>query len=403
VSPDVRSLWSRQAAGGSSFYFPGKPGGEMPIVFEAGLPDPVTFPIDDLARLTAAVLARDANEMQYGTPIGGDLSYGFYGLRELLAERAADRDGRDVDPSGVMLTAGGAQAISLVAQAFLDPGDHAVVEAPSWEYPLRDFTVAGAVTTGLPLDGDGLPVDALEAHIDALESRGERLKLVYSIATFNVPTGVCLSLDRRRRLVELAAERGFVIVEDNVYGDLRYEGAPLPTLFSLDPEGVVLKIDSFSKVVMPGLRLGWVTGAPEAITALDHVRRDLGVGQLVARVMAEYVRDGLLDPHIAEVVDVYRAKRDAAVAAFESSGCGEFMTWNRPQGGYFLWLELKDGVDGRALQKRALQQGVMCRPGERFYGEPELGAQRMRFAFTAVPIDQLQRAAEVLSRAATGS
>jgi 2-aminoadipate transaminase len=399
VTVDVAGLWSAQATGGSSYYVRGRPGGAMPIVFEAGLPDPATFPVDELARIAARVLERDRNELQYGTPIGGDLSYGFHGLRELLAERTAARDGRDLDVAGVMLTSGGGQAISLAVQAFVDPGDHVVVEAPTWEYPLRDLAVAGARTTAIPLDDDGLRIDLLEAHLADLAARGERLKLVYTIATFNVPTGVCLSLERRRRLVALAHEHGFVIVEDNVYGDLRYEGEHLPTLSSLDRDGVVVTIESFSKTVMPGLRLGWVSGHPDAIEALARVRRDLGVGQLIARVVAEYVGEGRLDAHIAAVCDLNRSKRDVSLAAFQEH-CTGAMTWNRPPGGYFIWLELADHVDGGALQRRALGQGVVCRPGERFYGEPEHGRQRMRFAFTAVPADSLERAIAILGEAA---
>ena len=214
-----------------------------------------------------------------------------------------------------------------------------------------------------------------------------------------MPTGVCLSLERRRRLVDLAHDHGFVIIEDNVYGDLRYEGDALPTLASLDRDGAVITIESFSKTLMPGLRLGWVTGHPDAIAAMARVRRDLGVGQLVARVVAEFVGEGRLAPHIAEVCALNKAKRDTSLAAF-SEHCTGAMTWNRPAGGYFIWLELGDHIDGPAVQRRALEQGVMCRPGERFYGEPEHGRQRMRFAFTAVPAGNLERAIAILGAAA---
>jgi len=402
VTKDIAALSSRAATSGSSFYWPGAPGGPMPLVFEAGLPDPTTFPVDDLARLTALVLERDRDELQYGTPLGGDLSYGYYGLREQLAARVSARDGSELDPSSVLLTAGGGHAISLIMQAFLDAGDHAVVEAPTWEYPLRDIALAGAHTHAIPVDDDGLQVDRLEELIDELESRGERLKLVYTIATFNVPTGVCLSLERRRRLVELAREHEFIVIDDCVYRDLRYEGDHLPTLASLGGDGLVLTVESFSKTVMPALRLGWVSGHPDAIAALDRVRRDLGVSQLIARVVSEFVGEGRLDPHIAKVVELNRSKRDASLAALEEH-CRDYMTWNRPPGGYFIWLELADHVDGRALQKRALTEGVVCRPGERFYGEPDAAHahQRMRFAFTAVPTENLEHAIAILGKTAS--
>jgi 2-aminoadipate transaminase len=391
---DVGRLQSALAAGGSTFYVDGRPGGPMPLVFEAGLPDPVTFPVDDLARLSATVLSRDRDDLQYGTPIGGDLSYGFFGLRERLAERTSTRDGVAVEPSGVMLTAGGGHGISLAMQAFVDPGDEVVVEAPTWEYPLRDISAAGAVTTAIPLDVDGMPLDALEERLAA----GAPVKVVYTIATFNVPTGVCLSTERRRRLVDLAEEHDFLVVEDDTYGDLRYSGEALPTLLSLDAgRGRVVQIGSFSKVVMPGLRLGWVVGHPDVVNAMARVRRDLGVGQFVARLMGDFLAEGLLEPQIARTCELYRSKRDTVLAALERH-CAGLMTWNRPDGGFFVWLELADGVDGRALQRNAMAHGVFCRPGERFYGEPDdASGQRMRLAFTAVPADQLERAAEVLA------
>jgi len=400
---DISALWSVQAATGSSSYLDGRPGGPMPIVFEAGLPDPESFPVDVLARLTTTVLQRDRAELQYGTPIGGDLAYGYYGLRELLAERTAARDGRDPGVAGVMLTAGGAHAISLAVQAFVDPGDNVVVESPTWEYPLRDVELAGGRTVAIPVDEDGMRIDLLEEHLAAVAARGERVKLVYTIATFNVPTGVCLSLARRRRLVDLALEHGFMIIEDNVYGDLRCDGEPLPTLASMDHGGVVITVESFSKTVMPGLRLGWVTGHPDALVAMARVRRDLGVGQLVARVMAEFVAEDRLDPHIAEVCARNRSKRDVSLSALEEH-CAGAMTWNRPLGGYFIWLQLADHIDPAALRRRALQSGVVCRPGERFYGEtPDGGHQRMRFAFTAVPAANLERAITILGAAAEES
>ena len=147
----------------------------------------------------------------------------------------------------------------------------------------------GAETIALPIDDDGANLDVLEAHLERLASEGRRLKLVYTIATFNTPTGVCLSLDRRRRLIELARQWRFLIIEDNVYEPLRYDGAAIPTMFSLDDTGLVVKLDSFSKVVAPGLRLGWVTGEPEIIRALSSVRGDLGVGQWIARTMTHYL------------------------------------------------------------------------------------------------------------------
>ncbi|MET1002883.1 MAG: PLP-dependent aminotransferase family protein [Acidimicrobiia bacterium] len=396
---DPKALQSAAAARGSNYYLTGIPDGPLPFVFEAGLPDPTTFPSAELGRLFTDVLGADAAELQYGSPIDGDLGYGNIGLRRLLAQRTLEIDGRAVDHAGVMLTSGGVQGIAEAVAAFLDPGDHAVVEAPTWDYTLRAIQATGAEATAIPIDDHGMQIDLLEQHIARLAASGERLKLVYIIATFNVPTAVSLSEERRRRLVTLAQEHRFVIIEDNVYADLRYDGERLPSLYSLDDAGFVVKVDSFSKTMMPALRLGWVTGDPAAIDAMARVRRDLGVSQLIARAIARFVGEGRYEPHIASVCKLYRTKRDAVAAALEQH-CTGTMTWNNPAGGYFFWLELADDIDGKAVQRAAFMEGVLCRPGERFYGEPEHGKQRLRLAFTMAPVADLERAVEILGKSA---
>jgi 2-aminoadipate transaminase len=399
---DITSLQSQAAASGFSWYMPAIEGWTMPIVFEAGLPDPATFPVDDLTRLTDLVLHRAAEFLQYGTPMEGDLSYGFAGLRDQIVARTQRIDGRTIEKRNVLLTSGGVQGISNAAHAFLDPGDVAAVECPTWEFILRDINLIGAEPIAIPVDDDGMRVDVLEEELARLASEGKKLKLVYTIPTFNVPTGVCMSVERRRRLVELSAEHGFVVVEDNVYGDLRYDGDTLPTLFSLDGAGTVVKIDSFSKTLMPGLRLGWLSGDGAAVAAIDRVKRDLGVGQLVARVLAEYMHEGLYEPHIDEARALYRTKRDSAVAALEEH-CTGLMTWNRPPGGYFIWLQLADGIDGAAVGAKAMAQGVICRPGERFFGQTGEGAGFLRLAFTLAGAEDMRRAIEILGAVAADS
>ena len=269
-------------------------------LFEAGLPDPDLFPIDDLVRLSEKVLRQEfADALQYGSARDDGISAGFVGLRDVLAERTRVATGRAVDRHGVMVTCGAAQALALMFEAFVDPGDAVAVEAPTWNSALAMCARHGAETIALPIDDDGPSLDVLELHLQRLASEGRRLKFVYTIATFNTPTGVCLSLERRRRLIELARQWRFLIIEDNVYEMLRYDGVPIPTMFSLDDTGLVVKLDSFSKVVAPGLRLGWVTADTDVIRALSSVRGDLGVGQWVARTMTHYLEEGLLEPHVA--------------------------------------------------------------------------------------------------------
>jgi 2-aminoadipate transaminase len=367
--------------------------------FDSGLPDPTTFPIDDLTRLSAAVLRDDAAAaLQYGTGHDGGIMYGYMGLRHAIAERANARDGTTVDERSIVLTSGGIQGISLGCRAFMDQGDVVAVEAPTWGAVLMAANQLGAEVIAVPMDDDGMRVDQLEEQLATLQSDGKRLKMLYTIATFNTPTGLSMSADRRRRLVELAEQWGFLVMEDNVYGDLRYQGERLPTLRSLDQSGLVFTIESFSKTLAPGLRLGWVNGHPEVVAALSSVRGDLGMSQWLSRLMERYLLEGLLDPHIAQVNELYRSKRDVAVKALEAH-CSPWVRWAEPEGGFFLWLELDPSVDVEAVRERALEGGVACRPGERFFGDADDGRQFLRLAFSMVPVEEIERGIAVLGGA----
>lgn len=371
--------------------------------FEAGLPDPATFPVDDLLRLSEEVLRTEADAaLQYGGAQHGGIVYGYEGLRDLLAERARREGVADVDRSGVMLTSGGIQAITMACRAFLDPGDVLAVEAPTWGAVLSAAGQQGAEAVAIPMDEEGLLVDELERRLEQLSDEGRRLKMLYTISTFNTPTGISLSEARRRRVLELAREWEFVVLEDDVYGDLRYDGAALPSLLGMDDSGLVLKIDSFSKTLAPGLRLGWITGHPEAVGTLSSVRGDLGVSQWTARVMARYLEEDLYDPHIAAVNRLYREKRDATEAGLKES-CSPWVRWRTPEGGFFVWVELAEEVDGAGVMQKALADGVVCRPGERFFGDDESGRQFFRIAFSQVPRAEIERGIAALGKAIVAS
>ena len=399
--------WCPRACGGcprgGSWEFPS----DLKIrwAFEAGLPDPATFPLDDLERLTSDVLRDDAADaLQYGSPGSNGIGWGYEVLRDRIAERTLRLEGRAIDRHSVMLTLGGVQAITLACRAFLDPGDLLAVEAPTWGAALSAATQAGAEALAIPMDADGMRVDVLEQELERLQSEGKRLKMLYTIATFNTPTGWSLSLPRRRKLLELANQYGFIVLEDNVYGELRYEGETIPTLFSLDESGLVVKIDSFSKILAPALRLGWVSGDPEVMRALGAVKGDLGVSQWLARVVTRFMDEGKLDPHVAMVNELYREKRDIAVQALRDQ-CGPWVTFDVPEGGFFIWIELSSDVDGDQVMQKAFAEGVVCRPGERFFGETDADAHKQwfRLAFIMVPKDELERGITALGKAIADS
>ena len=371
--------------------------------FDQGVPAPEIYPLDDLARYAAAALEKfGAAACAYVGDDGySDLFYGCAGLREVLAGRLASTQGRDLGPLGIMLFNGSAQGLATAAAAFAEPGDGVIVEASSFPFMVGYLAATGAEVAPVALDDDGLVIEAVAAAIDDFEARGVRPKLIYTIPTFQVPTGTCMPLERRRRLVDLAVERNVVIVEDNCYNELYYDEPPPPTLLSLDTSGLVIQSDSFSKMLAPGLRMGWLAGTPEALAAVAAVRQDLGVSQWLARALQLYLLDGLLDPHLGRVRAIYTRKRDIALAALRAH-CEPFVRYQVPGGGIYFWLELSDDVDWDKVRELASAEGVACRPGERFTGD-ESGRRFLRMAFLQVPEDEIERGIAALGRALTAS
>lgn len=352
-----------------------------PIIFnfDQGLPAHETFPLDDLCRIAADVLDRDGGwALEYITFSPGaedgdgyvarypEMVLGHAGLRARLAAWLAEVNHRpDLGPDNLVLTSGAVQAIALAAAAFAGPGDGVVVEAPTFPYAQRYLTMSGADVRTVPVDADGLDVAALEQRLRDMRADGVRPKLVYTIPTFHLPTGTCLPLDRRRRLLELADEWDLCVVEDAIYADLRYDGEPLPSLLQLDAAGRVLQVHAFSKLVAPGIRLGWAAGSEAMIDALARVRTDLGVSQWLARIMEQFLAEGLLAPHIARANDVYRRRRDLAADAL-GRHLGDQVRFDIPAGGFYLWVELLGDLDGERVRTAAIERGVLCRPGEAF-------------------------------------
>lgn len=388
---DFKALLARGAQAGPSSWA-AAPGRPVAISFGGGLPDPSTFPIEDLVEATERVLRRDgAAALQYGG------LFGYEGLRDYIAERVRRDDGNAVEREQVLLTSGSAQAFSLACFAFVDPGDTVIVEAPTFPGSLRALRAYGADLVGIPVDEGGMQMERLEEKLAQLQARGVRPKLLYTIPNFHNPAGVTLALDRRRRLVELAQDTGMLIVEDDAYGDLRYEGEALPSLLSLDDSGIVIKLGSFSKVLAAGLRLGWAVGPPDAIAAMTSVRHDMGVSPFVARLVAEYASMGRLESHIREITGVYRAKRDRMLSAL-GEYCGPWVRWRRPEGGFFLWLELAAQVDPDRLAGALADEGVGYVPGTAFYADGG-GRGQLRLAFSYVPSTDIERGIVNLGRA----
>jgi 2-aminoadipate transaminase len=404
------------AASGPPLFFPDPP---TPVTFnfDQGLASEETFPLDDFRRLAVEILDRDgARALEYISfdfdvdrdqllylPTYIELVLGNIELRRELASWLGRKQNRpDLVADSIILTSGSVQGLALAFNALVNAGEGVIVESASFPYALRYLEMRNADIRTAGLDDDGIVVRDVERLIAEFQAEGVRPKLIYTIPTFQLPTGVCTSTERRKQLIALAEEHDLLIIEDNVYGDLRVEGTALPTMLELDTTDRVLQAHSFSKILAPGIRLGWMCAHPDLIALLASVRQDLGMSQWFSRMMTEFMREGRLDPHIDQANSVYRRKRDIAVAAMREH-CGEFVDFRVPEGGFYLWLEMtSDRVDWDKAQSDAAMNGVFCRPGERFMGE-EAGKRFLRLAFSHVGDEELQRGIEVLGKSIRGA
>jgi len=362
-----------------------------------GHPDPELLPTEGLREAASRVFDR------YGPDA---LAYGYAAgpgpLIEWLCRHLGVIDGRAPTPDSVLVTAGNSHALDQVATLLTQPGDCVLVESPTYYLALRILRDHGLELVAVPSDAEGLRVDTLATTTAALRRQGHRVPLLYCVPTFNNPTGISLSPERRRRLVELAAETGLVIVEDDVYRELAYDGPPPPSLWSLGLPGTVVRLGSFSKSLAPGLRAGYLTankGIVDRFRDAGLLDSGGGVSHFPSLLVAEFARTGEYEANVERLRATYRERRDALVATL-SAAVDREAAWQRPAGGYFIWLTLAHGEDARALLKRAESAGTSFMLGETFYVEPEQGDGRsLRIAFTRYPTPTLGEAARRLGSA----
>jgi DNA-binding transcriptional MocR family regulator len=346
------------------------------ISFARGAPSPDCLPLGELADCARAAVERDgATALSYG-PAGG------YGpLREWIAER------HGVEPGRVLLTNGGLQGLIFVAQALLErrPGT-VLVEAPTYDRTLTLLDRLGADVRTLPMDDEGLDVDALAAVL-----RGpDRPSFLYTIPTFQNPSGRTLGPERRRRLVETAAEHGLPVVEDDPYGLVRFEGDAPPLLHELAADGAVVYASSFSKTVAPGIRVGYFVLPREIVAPIEAaaVATYITPVLLGEAVVWELIRRGGFEPNLERVRGLLRERRDAMLAALERE-LGDAASWSRPGGGYFLWLDLAEGVDAAELLSRAAGVEVAFVKGSDFFPRGEGGRSSARLAYSYASPDEI--------------
>jgi 2-aminoadipate transaminase len=367
----------------------GSPPGVLSMT--GGFPNPATFPA--IEELAARLVREDAAVALQYTP-----SEGIASVREYLADRQEQLQGRRPGHDELIVTSGGMECIALMCQALLEPGDTVAVEGPTYLGALMAFNGAEAQTVAIEMDDDGLRVDALAERLAA----GLRPKFLYTIPEYQNPTGRTLPLERRRELVELCRDHGVLIFEDVAYRELAFDGTSLPTLWSLGPD-VVLQAGTFSKSFFPGVRLGWAAGPADVVGELAAAKAntDQCAGGLGQRLVEEYGRSGGFERHLPAARELY-ASHWAALSAALTRHMPEDVAWTEPAGGFLTWLTLPDQVDTLAMRPAALEAGVAYVPGSPFH-VGETGQNTLRLSFSHLTETELETAVERLAAVVHGA
>ena len=353
------------------------------ISFGGGLPSPETFPVMELEEITCELLRKKgAVALQYG-PTEGEVS-----LREEIA-KLMNREKSGVTPDNVLVTSGSQQGLDVVAKVFLDPGDIVLMELPSYIGGLQAFSAYRAKMIGVPQDDEGLKTDLLEKALARLAKKGRKPKFIYVVPDFQNPSGITMTLERRKRVLELAREYEVPIIEDSPYRDLRFTGKSIPMIFSLDKENYVIALGTFSKLLCPGLRLAWITAPSEWMERMVVAKQsmDLSSPIFTQLMVAEYLKRGLLPQQIERIRRLYARKRDVMLNALERF-MPEGVEWTKPEGGLFLWVKLPKKMSASDLFPKAVENKVAYVVGSAFHCNGK-GQNTMRLNFSYPTEEQI--------------
>ena len=353
------------------------------ISLAGGMPDTSTFPPDSYASLMGTVAAEScARALQYSPTEGLAL------VKRCILEvmRAEDMD---VDPDELLVTTGGQQVIDLVCKTLVDPGDVVVTEAPTYPGAVPTFCAYQADVVQVTMDRDGMRVDELEQTLDELDRAGRRPKFIYTVPNFHNPAGVTMSLERREQLVRIAGERELLVLEDNPYGLLRYEGTPLPTLRSLDDEFIIYA-STFSKILSPGVRLGWACAPAPVLSKMNIGKQssDLCSSSISQYFVSAYFDSGPWQDYVHSLIEIYRRRRDVMLDSLAEHFPRE-AEWTHPEGGLFIWATLPDYIDTTDLLARALEEHVAFVPGRAAFVDGR-GGSSMRLNFSGADEDEIR-------------
>ncbi len=362
------------------------------ISFAGGLPAPELFPTEDLKKVDEAVLTKEGQAaMQYGT------TEGYTPLREQIAGRMKKSFMVDCTPENIVITSGSQQGLSLLAQIFLNPGDVVLVESPTYLGAINAFKLCGPEFVEVPTDDKGIIPEELEK---ILAKYGDRVRMMYVIPEFQNPTGITWPMERRKAFMDIINRYDFPVLEDDPYGELRFDGDKVPSLKSMDTKGNIIFLGSFSKILMPGLRIAWMVADPVIIDKVVKLKQavDLQSSSFGQRQTSFFIDMYDLDAHVAKIKELYKKRRNLMCDSMKEY-FPEGITFTYPEGGLFTWVTLPEGMDAKELMPKVLAKNVAYVPGGPFY--PHGGnANHFRLNYSNMPeeriVEGIKRLAEVL-------
>lgn len=362
------------------------------ISFAGGLPAPELFPTEDLKKVDEAVLTKEGQAaLQYGT------TEGYTPLREQIAGRMKKSFMVDCTPENIVITSGSQQGLSLLAQIFLNPGDVVLVESPTYLGAINAFKLCGPEFVEVPTDDKGIIPEELEK---ILAKYGDRVRMMYVIPEFQNPTGITWPMERRKAFMDIINRYDFPVLEDDPYGELRFDGDKVPSLKSMDTKGNIIFLGSFSKILMPGLRIAWMVADPTIIDKVVKLKQavDLQSSSFGQRQTSFFIDMYDLDAHVAKIKELYKKRRNLMCDSMKEY-FPEGITFTYPEGGLFTWVTLPEGMDAKELMPKVLAKNVAYVPGGPFY--PHGGnANHFRLNYSNMPeeriVEGIKRLAEVL-------
>ena len=360
------------------------------ISFAGGLPAPELFPVKEIAQVSHDLVLKEGQKLlQYATTEGRPT------LREKIAKRMTEKYGTPVDMNDILITTGSQQCLDFAGKLFLDPGDVVLCESPSYLGALNAFNAYQPVFKEVPTDGEGI----IPEELDKILASTPKCKFIYVIPDFQNPTGICWSLERRKKFIEVINKYDLPVFEDNPYGELRYRGESFPTLKSMDTKGLVSFLGTFSKIFCPGLRLGWIAGPHAIVEKFVMIKQsaDLHTSNFDQGVADAYMDAYDLDAHVKEIVELYGHRRDLILKTMEEE-FPEGVDFTRPDGGLFLWVTVPEGVSARKVFDKCIEQKVAAVIGDAFYPNDKTD-RSMRVNYSCMPDDKIVEGVKRMAKA----